>query len=353
MYRHFSDAYNLGFICTEKFMAPMSRPSYPFFCLLLMALLLGCSDPPEIRQYKISKERSDLGDIGMETGEPTSPQRMVVAIAERPDATWFLKVFGPKPMVDLLESQWRTIFKSFDFDESGKPTWDTPDGWRLGPTKPMRFATLVCVATNGELEVAISSLGPNQNMLDNVNRWRGQLELPGIQKEELKFGEMTSAAGELKIFDAVSRDEGESTTKRPPLPFKFELPDGWKEGVGNSIVKLSLVREDTEKKEPQMSVSSLPAAVNKWLPNAQRWARQVSADQSPESIRELTTEIAIDGNSGNKIRFVQSDADSKSLIAIMFVRNDEAWFLKFFGTSEQVVKFENDFDTFVDSIQFK
>ncbi|MEM9410375.1 MAG: hypothetical protein AAGA30_04635 [Planctomycetota bacterium] len=323
--------------------------------LLLLILLVGCGKPPEIRQYKIAKDRSDLGDIGMQQTETPIAQRMVVGIAEREDATWFLKVLGPKPLVDLSTPKWSEVFQSLNFGEDGKPTWETPDGWRLGPTKPMRFATLT--NANGSLEIVISSLGPNQNMLDNVNRWRGQLDLAKISGDKLELGVKKAKFGELKLFDAVSEgSEGPGPTQATAeikRGFEFQIAEGWIEGPTNPMVQLRLKRKSGTA-EPQITVTSLSAAANKWLPNARRWAQQVAADSSLEAIQKVSSEIMIDGNPGNKIRLVLEEKEgAKALIGIMFVRDNLAWFLKFFGPRDQVIEFEEDFNAFVETFRFK
>ncbi len=337
-----------------------------FFGILISAWLLGCDEPPEIRQYEVAKSRSDLGDIGEEplvirktpVATPVAT-RMVVGILQRPDATWFFKLTGPVVSVDQSETEWKAWFSNIDIDDEGKPQWRLPSGWRRGPEKMMRFATLfVPVKDHGELEISISFLGPDQNLLDNVNRWLGQLDKPVIKEDELKLGSFDSTAGEMKIFDEtgmmVLSDSPMMAPSRPrDVEFAHRAMDGWIEGSVNDIVKVRLKKGD-EQTSPQLTVTQLPAMANEWVPNAARWARQVEMDDSEEVIRDSSEKITVDGIEGDKIRLVSSDQAKKfAMIGIMIEREDLAWFFKLIGDRENVIELEYEFDQFVKSFHFK
>jgi len=165
--------------------------------LLLLGLSLGCDEAPSIVQHKVHKSRSGLEAL-RETKRPAMPpqqtpvtaatkNRMVVAVFDNPDKTWFFKVIGPVEQVNASEEQCRAFFDSVKF-EDGQPQWDAPEQWSTGGPRKMRFATLLISGSDEEskpLELAVSSLGPNQNMLLNVNRWRGQLGLGKFTEDQL------------------------------------------------------------------------------------------------------------------------------------------------------------------------
>jgi len=63
--------------------------------------------------------------------------------------------------------------------------WTLPDGWRRAPDKPMRAVTFY--AGPGEtLECYIAVFpGDTGGLLANVNRWRGQLDLPPLAEADI------------------------------------------------------------------------------------------------------------------------------------------------------------------------
>lgn len=74
---------------------------------------------------------------------------------------------------------------------TGGLAWTLPQGWTQSGAGGMRYATLRPAA--GKVEVSVVVLpGPAGGELANVNRWRGQLGLPGIDE--------IAAAAERKII---------------------------------------------------------------------------------------------------------------------------------------------------------
>ncbi len=181
-----------------------------FVLLLVLLAATGCNQPEEIVTHRIPKSRSNLDKFdrrpmssARRTAAPTVPTRMVVGLVERSDATWFFKIQGPVDQVNLAEPVWREFFGSLRFNNDEQPEWDLPTGWSKGRSSSMRFATLNLTSTVPPLEMSISSLGPNQNLLDNVNRWRGQLALDGLEKEQIKLNEIDFDGGSMVLFDEV------------------------------------------------------------------------------------------------------------------------------------------------------
>ena len=343
---------------------------------LLLSSWLGCNEPSEARKYRIAKSRSDLGSIGVgaqpattsETKPPT-PSRMFVAIADRDDATWFFKLTGRTDAVDQAQEEWEQILASVDFAEDGKPKWEHPESWKVGPEKSFRFATLLrSIEDVGNIELSISNLAANQDLLANVNRWRDQLQNPRLTASELKLGSSDYQSGQFKTFDdtgflSISRTMSPNSAPRgfldrasgvpdskPNSEFDFDLPDGWKTGKSSSIVRVRLLRDEDS---AQITVTPLVASANKWLPNVKRWAEQVTMDASDEFIEQETTELTVSDIAGQRIRLVPSDeSKTDGLIGIMLVRDGLAWFFKLSGKRDEVEALEADFDQFVKSFKF-
>ena len=330
--------------------------------LLLMTCVIGCFGEDPIVRYEIPKGRSGLEHLREAAGmmgeasaerpaESKEQDRMIVALAMRDDATWFFKINGPVSRVTETEEQWRPFLESVSFDEAGQPVWELPDDWKAAGPKPMRFATLVIDQQEPPIELAISNLSAGQDLLMNVNRWRGQLGLEPTTDSELKDSLTSIQAGEeeLTLFDATGKMSG---SMMPPFAggranalnagsagskISFTAPEGWKPGQPSPFLKARFTQTDGDK-SAQISVSSLPAAANEWLPNVIRWAGQLGMSSLGETeLDELTESITVDGQAGKLVRLVPEEKEAdKATIAAMVKKGSNAWFFKLTGDREMV-----------------
>jgi hypothetical protein len=83
----------------------------------------------------------------------------------------------------------QSLIQSIKFVD-GRPQWKLPAGWRERPGSGMRLATLELGSMDQPLELSVIRLGTMgmsdaAYVLSNVNRWRGQLQLPPITAEQL------------------------------------------------------------------------------------------------------------------------------------------------------------------------
>jgi hypothetical protein len=352
----------------------------------VFALSIGCKPEPEIMRHWIPKERSGLEKLRqLETPSQTTVSqattaqktRMAVAIFQNPDANWFFKVTGPAEQVAETEDQWKELFKSVKFTD-GEPSWDMPENWSTAGPKPMRHATLIIGDTEPPLELAISRLGPGQDLLLNVNRWRGQIHLKPSTTEELEsqIQKLESAAGKYLLFDAVGTGSGQM---RPPFaggaaPFAnreplapiatgnaearsaklvYETPDGWSAGKTSSIVHARLIKK-VESAEVQITVIEMPADDNEWGPNVTRWATQVAmVDLTADQMAERVSDLTIDGVKGKSVDLIDLESDSPTgTIAGMVKRDRSAWFIKLTGDKKLVGESRETFDKFLGSLRF-
>ena len=185
--------------------------------LFLVAVVsLGCEKREEISHYTVPKplpieppasklsgdqlpeghpplEIPSTGDgrkgvAPVPTGEPTD--RMLGAIIPATPQGWFFKLSGPKDAVTAQEPAFMALIKTLHFAADGKPEWTLPEGWQTRPGNQFRFATLEIPGAGKPLEVTVTALpnagGDDANyILQNVNRWRGQLKLPPTTTEQL------------------------------------------------------------------------------------------------------------------------------------------------------------------------
>ena len=65
-------------------------------------------------------------------------------------------------------------------------SWELPADWQQLPGREFRYATIKIKAEPEALELVVSKLGKEAaSVLDNVNRWRGQIQLDSIGKDKL------------------------------------------------------------------------------------------------------------------------------------------------------------------------
>ena len=164
------------------------------------AIVVGCQKQDEIARYTVAKplpleplatkSPHASGAIPEQppSGEPTD--RTLAAIVPLKPQGWFFKLTGPKDAVAAHEQAFTTMLKSVRFASGDNPTWTLPEGWQQQPGNQIRYATVLIPAEGKALEVSVTAL-PNSGgdddeyVLANVNRWRGQLRLPPIDKQQL------------------------------------------------------------------------------------------------------------------------------------------------------------------------
>ncbi len=165
---------------------------------IVLAAESGCGRTERVAHYRAPKPLpieapavdSSAGSQ-QSIGEPKD--RMLGAIIPVGSQGWFFKLTGPKDAVAVKEADFMTLLKSVHFADDGKPQWTLPEGWRQQPGSDIRYATLVIGPAEGQdekpLEVSVTVLpksGDDESYaLVNINRWRGQLKLPPIAKEQL------------------------------------------------------------------------------------------------------------------------------------------------------------------------
>lgn len=209
----------------------------------MLLLVAGCGPDEKIVRYTVDKPppleplasadpHAGLSLPAKPSGEPTD--RMLGAVIPATPQGWFFKLSGPKEAVAALEETFVGLVKSVRFDADGKPAWTLPDGWTQEPGNQIRYATLRIPASEKPpgkpLEVTVTAL-PNSGddnasyVLQNVNRWRGQLQLPSVSQEQL-----AAESSEVKLEGATATlvnlvgHAAPNSMGRPP--FASGAPDG-------------------------------------------------------------------------------------------------------------------------------
>jgi hypothetical protein len=160
--------------------------------ILWLPACAGCKPPEEIRTYSIPKEPEVAAkpEIAVKPEQELPPGRMLGAIVVRPEKGWFFKLLGPTDAVAAHEDEFHALLKSLSFTADGSPKWEAPAGWQEEPASGMRFATFKIPADGKPLELTVTNLSHGSQeeadyVLVNVNRWRNQLQLGPIEKDQL------------------------------------------------------------------------------------------------------------------------------------------------------------------------
>lgn len=322
----------------------------------------------------------------------TTDQRMVVAFIENGDATWFFKVRGNPEAVKKYEPEWTGYLKSISFNDSGEPEGNVPQSWTEGRPKMMVDKTYNMGDEIEPLQLDISALASGQDLALNVNRWLGQLGLPAVEPDKVATAltQLESKAGTMWLFDRTTGGDKESAETDPAdensaegeaghgdagnsdgsaktddsskieqsdskLPFAYQAPSGWENGDVNSVVLLRYHKKsaDDENKMASISVSVLPADINEWVPNVQRWCGEIDLEAySPADIEAKTQTIKIGSLDAQRIDLVSDKPDGESRYAVMLKHDGQAWFFKLYGDKQLVADHAPDFDAFLNSIKF-
>lgn len=187
-------------------------PNHPHRCFLWpcrTALLIGlgllgfsCSSE-QIAHYRVPKEAPSA---------PSSPRPAMppMPMGERtgtpdPNATQTPNVPPPPTPKGALK-------------------WSLPEGWSEIPGGGMRFATFKSPYAKLEATVVVLP-GPAGGELANVNRWRGQIGLPGFADEASLAKARTvlkTRAGTLNVYDFTSTGQAKSRL----VAGSISTPDG-------------------------------------------------------------------------------------------------------------------------------
>jgi hypothetical protein len=197
---------------------------------------------------KIGDQSGKLFDVsGPAPGEGEAVgERIVVAILERVGTSWFFKLHGEGPLVAREKAAFLQFLEGIEFVEGapsspapslaasspapmggsrGKPKWDVPQGWKETAPPQMIMASFALTGEGGaSADVTVSSFpGDVGGVLANVNRWRGQLQLEGVNDAGLK-----DVAGSLEVTGgtAVMVDMTGTRSGKPARLIGVIVPNG-------------------------------------------------------------------------------------------------------------------------------
>lgn len=174
-----------------------SLPAGRRLAVALVAIALaqaGCRPAPEVSKYTAPKDPPDLNAISDEPGpnEPTVRVLGAIAPASEPGEWYFFKFQAPKmgqtyppKAIERHAAEFEAFLRSLRFHPDKPPTWTVPAGWREVdvPTQFKRIATFRMRKSETTVDLAVSASGGS--LLENINRWRGQVGAEPITEAEI------------------------------------------------------------------------------------------------------------------------------------------------------------------------
>lgn len=195
-------------------------PSRLILAAFAISLMIagGCRKAEQIHSYTVPKEtKAPVADAAppANLGEPTD--RMLAAILPAGNQAWFFKVVGPIPAIEKREKELNDFFASIKFADDGKPKWTLPADWKEGAGNAMRAATILVPAEGKPLDLSVTVLpwtGTADDLLRNVNRWRGQLQLQPVGAQQVAEFTRETKAGDrpMTIVDLRGHFAGSGMT---------------------------------------------------------------------------------------------------------------------------------------------
>jgi hypothetical protein len=271
----------------------------------------------------------------------------------------------------------------FSAAHGSNPSWTLPDDWTQLPGDQIRYSTirLPDVSSAGRpLEITVSSLGGE--VLANVNRWRGQLNLKPIAADELAKTSETFKVGEYDCtFVRLIGTSGGSMSAggmsgAPFAPFAgggggggatprtstgrkaasgniaYQAPPEWTAGTPNQFSVASFSVSDGSR-QVQITVSS---AGGDLVANVNRWRSQLHlSPASPAELEKSLTKINTLGDKGDFVELTGTNdqGQPETILGVIAIAGGQTWFIKLKGDPELAAREKPRFEAFVKSLQLK
>ncbi len=276
----------------------------------IFCVALGCSEPAEPRSYyapKVETEflvqpkppvRPNAPRMGSST-IPLAERRILGSIIPFEGRAYFLKAVDRIERLEPVASAFRSVVEAFDIDpKTEELAMKLPEGWsykvRETDNEFVMADILAPSSTAEPIKFTVSVLGISDwenDLLRNVDRWRGQLELPPTSMDALKkeLPAIVRASGKMPayIFDATSRGVGSGSANQETVGQGAEVNAPGSAELPNATSSA-----------PPMAPKPLSGGAPKILSydKPESWALQ-----GPKDFRLLSFNIGNDGSAGEVI----------------------------------------------------
>ena len=350
-------------------------------CITVFAALTACQKNSEIKVYRVSKAPLEEAGPQQQNAVPTN-----TAAPRMPG--------GLAPTAETAIA--------------------TPPNWEPQPLSQMRQASFLVKGDNGAVaDVSFVSLGSAAgNVLENVNRWLGQLSQPPITEQKLgeiaqrlrtPLGDVTIVdlaglpdnadpardgriiaamvtTGNSTLFfkmrgnaDLTETQKGDfikwvaavcnaqtqtgppqmagvapETTNAPQI--KWEKPEGWTEVPPSSMRYASFSAPAQEGGKIDISVVTFPGDGGSDAENVNRWRGQIGL--APVDANTVTSQITPLKAADTTFSTTDIAGDKTRTIAAWTRRDGRVWFFKATGPNAAVEKEKPNFVKFIESVRF-
>ena len=359
------------------------RINHCFILTLFAALLVSCERNSEIKVYRVSKAPL----------EQSVPQQQ-----------------------DMMPTNTAAPRMPGSVAPSAQTAVTTPPNWEPQPLSQMRQASFLVKGDNGAVaDVSFVSLGSAAgNVLENVNRWLGQLGQPPITEQKLgemaqrlhtSLGDMTivdlaglpdnadpardgrivaammttpdstlffkmrgnadlteAQKGEFlkwvaAVCDAHQAGSSQAAAAAPPPqttrdvpPIKWTAPGGWTEVPPSSMRYASFSAPAQDGGKVDISVVTFPGDGGSDADNVNRWRGQMGL--APLDATAVNSQIAPLKTADMTFSTTDIAGDKTRTIAAWTRRDGRVWFFKATGPTSAVEKEKPNFVKFVESVRF-
>lgn len=291
---------------------------------------------------------------------------------------------------------------------------EVPKNWEAQPLSQMRLASFLVRGENGTTaDISFVMLGPAAgNVLDNVNRWLGQIKQPPVTEDKLRslIQPLASERGDIAVVDisgepengdpnkdgriigAIATDEtgtaffkmrgntnlvggekdnflkwvrasrgsaisAQTTAPAPKIaassdpapPIKWEVPAGWTSAPPAPMRFASFAVEKSGEKA-DVSVVTFPGEGGSDLDNVNRWRQQIGLAPIDESgLKSMVAHL----HAGDvHLDTVDMSGNSARVLAAWTRHGGSAWFFKMTGPAALIEQEKTNFGAFLQSIRF-
>ena len=338
---------------TSTAIVPNSRLLHLCCVTALIVCVAGCEKQEEVTKITVPTHES------IQTPEHQRflarrkyrPERILAAIVPNNQSLWFFKIQGAPNDVESNAADFRSLLTSLKF-KGELPRWTLPSGWRELPGDQNRYKTLA-TASVPPLGVSVTVLpagkNPTDGLRDNINRWRGQIELPMIQAEDLPAYSETLTSGGISItlMDATgrSRPDPDETSE-----IDYEAPAEWTKVAPKPFtIAVFEAREGTGEDAKKATISLSRAGGSK-LENVNRWRGQMGLGPLAKGdVESALQKITIGSRTGE---LIELKTDGRTMLGLMLEDNDQTVFVKLDGHPDLAVRERERFEKFAKSLQF-
>ncbi|QDS88370.1 hypothetical protein EC9_25600 [Rosistilla ulvae] len=341
---------------------------------LLMLLHVGCGSSDQITTYTIPTEVPE---------SLIQQDRMLGGIVPATQKVWFYKLVADVDSVAEIESDFKKWVQQLKY-EDGVPQLDVPDDWKRISPGMMQHAKFQIPAGERVIEMSVAELGNNgdwdEQVLANVNRWRGQMALPPetgqyAGGEALTVENPPSESQPIWVsIDGVFKS-GPSMGGRPPMmgggggampphatppvaaesdsprKYDYELPEGWTEGRSGGM---RLAAFDVATDDGAAEVTLIEAGGDMQA-NIGMWMSQVNPKSKPDDaagVLESGEEITVMGITGTRFRLYGDEGGEKAIdVTMVPLEGGSSLFIKMTGVPAAVKAADQPLTEFLGTIK--